>query len=116
MLKKTIILTGIISMLLVIPLTYSLLTNNGDGTITFSYTTTTANAQRIQNAFTEIYQYQTETCTPEGECTPNTETQSQFTERKIKEYIKQVTKQYEKEMQLKALELQIESEYTLDVN
>lgn len=72
---------------------------SGGGQTTISYTMSNAQAVEVGNAFAWAYQYKNETCTFNQDtalmvCVPNTETISDFTDKKIKQYVKDVVIAY----------------------
>lgn len=69
---------------------YALITNNGNGTWTFSYTVNSSDAIRINNAFANVYNYQSTLYYPNGTSYANPQAKSAFTEAKIKGYINEV--------------------------
>lgn len=85
-------------LLLGVGMTEALITSGG-GQTTLSYTITNAQAVEVSNAFAWAYQYKNETCTfnqatLQTVCTPNPVTKAQFTDEKIKQYLKDVVIAY----------------------
>lgn len=105
------ITTGALSTLFLIALigvVTATITNNGNGTTTFSLTLPNADATRVATAFAATYHYESTLYDPETEqYVPNPQTKGQFTEVQIRKYIKEVVVAYELDEAKKAVQTPI---------